>query len=651
MAELARHHHNEIQKDGPEIKPEMVRAADIDTALSNITARLSDNEAESVGANIERDECELALRFSKSGSAPGLDGIPYEVWKTLNERYKEDRRHNGRESMDIMMLLHSAFRDVQEYGVCAAAPFAEGWMAPIYKEKGERTKIANYRPITLLNTDYKLLTKILSIRLASVAPGIIHESQAGFVPGRRLRNHTQLAKLIMNWAEAREVNGAIIALDQEKAYDKVAHDYLWKVLEKFGIPERFIATVKTLYARAETRVMINRVSSNTYQVYRGVRQGDPLSCLLFDLAIEPLSAMIRNSPLKGIKILRTAEALKAILFADDTTVYLAEEDDFGVLQEILDTWCSAAKARFNISKTEIIPIGAKAHRERMIEEYNSPEGWNNYPVDVRIAHDGTPVRILGAFLGNGIDECPVWSLTITKLAARIEAFQTGHSTIEGKRHAVQMTAGGTTQFLTDVQRMPKETLQRINKMVQNYMWDDSHNTPVAMNTLFTLLETGGLALLDLESRNDAMDIMWLKTYLDMSESRPLWAYVVDDLFRHAVPTNIHPKEPELRINPFLQHWEPSRRTLPKEAKALLDIAKKYNVRPEGLAFERSILREAPMWDHFAADRTEIRKLAGATSTTDCLKHKHQARSVGDFEELVGYSNAPTHSEPEKSTLR
>ncbi|EIW58329.1 uncharacterized protein TRAVEDRAFT_100218, partial [Trametes versicolor FP-101664 SS1] len=87
-----------------------------------------------------------------------------------------------------------------------------------------------------------------------------------------------------------------------------------------------------------------------------------LSCLLFDLAIEPLSAMIRNSPLKGMNIPTSGSALKATLFADDTTVYLSEEDDFQVLQSVLDTWCSAAKARFNIGKTEIIPLGSREFR-------------------------------------------------------------------------------------------------------------------------------------------------------------------------------------------------------------------------------------------------------------------------------------------------
>ncbi|KAI9056416.1 hypothetical protein FKP32DRAFT_1549724, partial [Trametes sanguinea] len=87
-----------------------------------------------------------------------------------------------------------------------------------------------------------------------------------------------------------------------------------------------------------------------------------LSCLLFNLAIEPLSAMIRKSNIKGMNIPNLREALKATLFADDTTAFLCEDDDFQDLQKILDTWCGAAKARFNIKKTEVIPIGTEEFR-------------------------------------------------------------------------------------------------------------------------------------------------------------------------------------------------------------------------------------------------------------------------------------------------
>ncbi len=94
------------------------------------------------------------------------------------------------------------------------------------------------------------------------------------------------------YAEAEEHNRVIVALDQEKAYNRIKHDYLWTVMETVEIPKHFTNTVKRLYADAESIVIINGERSVPFTVNRGVWQGDPLSCLLFNLAIEPLAQMI-----------------------------------------------------------------------------------------------------------------------------------------------------------------------------------------------------------------------------------------------------------------------------------------------------------------------------------------------------------------------
>lgn len=124
-------------------------------------------------------------------------------------------------------------------------------MCPLYK-KNDKADIANYRPISLLSTDYKVFTKALTIKLAKVAPSLIHPNQAGFVPGRHIYDQIWLTKRIIELAEATENNGVIVALDQEKAYDKIEHDYLWKALKSYGIPDEFIETVKALYSDAFT---------------------------------------------------------------------------------------------------------------------------------------------------------------------------------------------------------------------------------------------------------------------------------------------------------------------------------------------------------------------------------------------------------------
>ncbi|KIY48914.1 hypothetical protein FISHEDRAFT_16943, partial [Fistulina hepatica ATCC 64428] len=87
-----------------------------------------------------------------------------------------------------------------------------------------------------------------------------------------------------------------------------------------------------------------------------------LSCLLFDIAIEPLACMIRKSGLSGYEIPEAENKLIVKMFANDMTVYLSEKDDYNKLSHILAEWCAASRAKFNIEKTVIIPIGSPEYR-------------------------------------------------------------------------------------------------------------------------------------------------------------------------------------------------------------------------------------------------------------------------------------------------
>ena len=362
MAEIAREHHSNLQSQHllPPDHPE--RTSAINKVLQQIPEhqKLSDEHSE-LRDKISQEQVIHALMLSKTGSATGLDGLPYELWKSLHEKHITQRKKNL-PSFDITKCLTIIYNNIQVHGTDETANFTEGWMCPLYKKK-DRSKIENYRPITLLNTDYKIMTKTLATQLANHICDLLHPNQSGFVPTRSIFDPIRLAETMCAYADYMEENGAIVALDQEKAYDKIDHHYLIETLKAFRLPEIFTDTVAALYKNAQTSVTINSVSSTPYQVTRGVRQGDPLSCLLFDLAIEPLAASIRNSQLiEGFQIPNTNHTVKVNLYADDTTVYLASSDKYMDLEAILNKWCKASGARFNREKTEIIPIGTIEHR-------------------------------------------------------------------------------------------------------------------------------------------------------------------------------------------------------------------------------------------------------------------------------------------------
>ncbi|KAI0758784.1 hypothetical protein C8Q74DRAFT_1209671 [Fomes fomentarius] len=96
MAEMARKYHNNVQKDDSDRKSPNEREADIVTVLNSLNASINVNQAAELGGEITYEECEDSLRFSKNGSAPGRDGIPFELWKVLHDRHREDSRHTDR---------------------------------------------------------------------------------------------------------------------------------------------------------------------------------------------------------------------------------------------------------------------------------------------------------------------------------------------------------------------------------------------------------------------------------------------------------------------------------------------------------------------------------------------------------------------------
>ena len=145
-----------------------------------------------------------------------------------------------------------------------------------------------------------------------------------------------------------------------------------------------------------------------------------MSCLLFDIAIEPLANMLQHSNLKGFKIPGVKEKLITMLFADDTTVFLSEFDNFMDLESILDKWCLASGACFNVSKTEIIPTGDPLYHEKVIATHCIHPSQEPLPNSIHIVQDQESVQMLGTWIGNNIDQATVWSPVLGRIRESLD---------------------------------------------------------------------------------------------------------------------------------------------------------------------------------------------------------------------------------------
>lgn len=202
-----------------------------------------------------------------------------------------------------------------------------------------------------------------------------------------------------------------------------------------------------------------------------MRQGDPLSCLLFDLAIEPLACLIRSNPnIRGLDIPCLIEKLVIKLFADNTNLYLSKYDRLDVIQRILDMWYEASGAKFNIEKTEVIPIGSPNYRSMVtITRKINPLDQTPLPDRIRIAKDGEAVRMLGAWIGNKAENQAPWEPLIDRIKINLDKWRRIRPSIDRKCCIIQAIIRGFTQFLTQVQGMPTQVEATLNKIIDDFI--------------------------------------------------------------------------------------------------------------------------------------------------------------------------------------
>jgi hypothetical protein len=334
------------------------------------------------------------------------------------------------------------------------------------------------------------------------------------------------------------------------------------------------------------------------------------------------------------------------LFADDTTVYLSKFDKFNDLQEILDLWCRASGAKFNVEKTKIIPVGTPTHQEEIITNRKSgnPDDPSIIPNGIRIAKESEPTRALGAFVRNKVDNASVWTPTLETLENKVNFWNRSNPSQEGRSYITKMEPGGRTQYRTMVQGMPKIATKRVTKIINEIMWN--HKQPRVRKEIVSLpYDFGGKKALDIDLRNKAIDLMRLKSYLNFGSNRPIWAYLANDLIFHDLPKSRKISDREIAVNAFLQSWKPNkqpkRSKLPQSIRDMLKTGYEYNITFAPLITTHKTKLSLPVWFH--PGRQTNQSAPNSRTKAECLQKVHQIYSVENLTDLI------THYPHEKTT--
>ena len=374
----------------------------------------------------------------------------------------------------------------------------KGLISLIPKKNKDSRIIANMRPITLLNTDYKLLEKVLALRLRPTLETLINQDQKGFMQNRNISCNIRRILDIIDYAEEENLPGIIVSLDFEKCFDRIDTEALIEALKYFGYGENFCAWTGLLYKQAKACVINNGHMSEYFSVERGTKQGGPTSAYYFLILAEVLAIELRkNSAIIGVNI----EELNKIFgqFADDMDCYIfGGEESLRAVFQTISEFESNSGFKINYNKTTIYRVGSiKRSNAKMYCAHNAM--WTKEPINI---------------LGVNISVNPTenfdlnYNSVINKSESVITCWKNRGLSLIGKIMIINSLIVSLFVYKMSVLTlMPKNIVTKINDMIRRFIWNDKKQK-IPLNQLQKNKDDGGLGLVNIELKDLALKAVW-----------------------------------------------------------------------------------------------------------------------------------------------
>ena len=363
----------------------------------------------------------------------------------------------------------------------------QGIISLIPKKKKNTEYLKNWRPVSLLNVDYKIATKTIATRLEKVQPHIIHSSQSGYIKGRFIGESIRQITDIMEFTKSMQIPGIAIFLDFEKAFDSVEWDYIQKCLSSFNFGPQLRQWVGVFYKDISSCVLNNGHASKHFFLQRGVRQGYPLSVMLFVIAIELLAQSIRHSDIiKGIKVQANQE-VKLTQYADDTTALLPDVQSVSNLFDLLTTFesCSGLKMLWPLS-----------HRKDAI-------------FNLWLKHE--PVYALGVHFSYNHETAvkKKFSEKLETLKKTLNMWSQKDISLQGRINIVKALALSKLIFVCSVLETPEHFADEVNELTFDFIWNHKP-AKIHETTLIKNKKEGGLGMKDFPFFDKALKLTRVK---------------------------------------------------------------------------------------------------------------------------------------------
>jgi len=432
---------------------------------------------------LTEDEVKKAVNEMRDNKSPGSDGLTKEFYVT----FWPDLNH------DLLDSLNTSFSEGE-----LSTSQKQGVITLLKKEGKDPLSLTNWRPVSLLNVDYKIATKAIANRIKPLLPKLVHPDQTGFIPGRYIGENIRLIEDIFEYTDKHQLSGLCLMVDFQKAFDTLDWKFMERALRAYKFGGGLIKWVQVFYKDVKSTVINNGYSCGWFPVKRGVRQGCPLSTMLFVLSVELLAAAIRkDSSIEGITVAK--KEIKLTQFADDMTAFVRNVTSAAKLINLLHSFGKVSGLCMNNSKTKAIWLGSS----KMSRKTPLPVEWTKQPT-----------RVLGIHISYNERQN-----VLQNFENRLKAMQSAFSvwggrdlTILGRSLITKSIGVSKLVYAASMTTVPMGIVNEADKLVKRFIW--GHRTPkVKWRCLVNDYSRGGIKAPDMSSKVKALRLAWIRLLL------------------------------------------------------------------------------------------------------------------------------------------
>nr|CCA66235.1 hypothetical protein [Beta vulgaris subsp. vulgaris] len=490
---------------------------------------LTEAQSADLIAPFSHEEIDKAVASCSSDKAPGPDGFNFTFIKKAWDVIKEE-----------------IYETVQEFWNSSRLPKGcnMAFIALIPKTDSPKG-FQDFRPISMVGCVYKIVAKLLTMRLQKVMNSLVGPAQSSFIEGRHILDSALIAGELIDSCKRWKTSSSLLKIDFHKAFDSVSWAFLDWTLEKMNFPIQWRQWIQTCVTTASSSVLINGSPSPPFKLQKGLRQGDPLSPFLFVLVVETLNLLINKAISlgfwEGVEVSKGGLKLSHLQYADDTLIFCAPRIDYlQNIKKVLILFHLASGLQINFHKSSLIGI-------------NVSNQWMKDATASLLCKGGSlPFNYLGLPIGGDSSRIKTWEPILERISKKLDSWKGRLLSIGGRVTLIKSSISSLPLYFMSLFPIPRSVIEQINKLQRHFLWSGDRGKRALSQVAWKVIELpkafGGLGIGNIFHRNLALLFKWIWKFFN--DTSPLWRELIWHKYKYKQPLTIRDLDPPRQGGPW-----------------------------------------------------------------------------------------------------